>query len=164
MAAPHGVTIRRAGPHDRGQILSFHHALYIDHIGVVMAPDLAPFYAYRDLDAALSEDVDSLLHDEDSVVLVAEQERAMVGYITGHVEEDSRRVLPRKGVVQDWYVSAKARGRGVGRDLMSVLAAVFAESGCQVIESTTFPFNSEARKCHEHLGFHEVQIRYRKKL
>jgi len=146
-------------------VLGFHRALYVDHAGSIVDPELAPFYAYKDLDAALRDDVDSLLEGgEETAVLIAEMDGEAVGYITGHIETDARRVLPRKGVVQDWYVSEKARGLGTGRLLLELLEEAFAAAGCGVIESTTFPFNRGARQAHEKLGFREVQIRYRKRI
>ena len=145
-------------------MLGFHRALYVDHTGTVMDPELAPFYAYKDLDEALSDDVDALLSNPRAAVLIAEVDGKPAGYVTGHFEEDERRVLPRKGVVQDWYVEESARGLGVGKMLMDLLEESFVEAGCGVIESTTFPFNTGARKAHEKLGFREVQIRYRKRI
>ena len=66
--------------------------------------------------------------------------------------------------MQDWYVREEARGLGVGKMLLELLEESFAEAGCAVIESTTFPFNTGARQAHERLGFREVQIRYRKRI
>jgi ribosomal protein S18 acetylase RimI-like enzyme len=149
---------------DRAVVLAFHRALYVEHAATVMDPELAPFYAYKDLEAAMREDVEALLGSPQAAVLIAELDGEAVGYVTGHFEEDERRVLPRKGVVQDWYVKEEARGLGVGKMLLELLEESFAEAGCGVIESTTFPFNAGARKAHERLGFREVQIRYRKRI
>ena len=145
-------------------MLAFHRALYVDHAGSIVDPELAPFYAYRDLDAALREDVEVILASEEAAALIAELDGSPVGYITGHVEEDPRRVLPRKGVVQDWFVEERARGLGVGKVLLATLEESFVEAGCAVIESATFPFNREARQAHERAGFREVQIKYRKRI
>lgn len=145
-------------------MLGFHRALYVDHATAIVDPELAPFYAYADLDGALREDVEAILAGPNTAALIAEMDGTPVGYITGHVDEDERRVLPRKGVVQDWYVEERARGMGVGKMLLEVLEESFAEAGCSVIESTTFPFNREARAAHERAGFREVQIKYRKRI
>lgn len=158
------LTVRAATRKDREVVLRFHRALYVDHAGSIVDPELAPFYAYRDLDAALREDVEVILSGADAAALIAELDGEPVGYITGHVEEDARRVLPRKGVVQDWFVEERARGLGAGKLLLETLEESFAESGCVVIESTTFPFNRQAREAHERAGFREVQIKYRKRI
>jgi len=158
------VVIREATRADRDRLVAFHHGLYVDHRNAIMEPSLAPFYAYRDLARALRDDIDAILRNPSAFALVAEIDGRAVGYVTGHVERDDRRVLPRKGVVEDWYVEAEHRGAGIGRMLLEALAAAFVEEGCQVLESATWPFNRGARDAHEALGFYAVEIRYRKRL
>ncbi len=159
------VLIRRAHRTDRALVLHFHRALYVAHRDSILPQALAPFYAYRDLESALQDDVDALLRSPRAVVLIAERAGEPVGYATGHTEEDDdRRVLQRKGVVEDWYVDEGARSDGIGAKLLEALAAVFRDEGCQVLESTTWPFNAGARQAHEALGFHEVEVKYRKRL
>ena len=158
------LQFRRALPHDHDVVLALHRALYVTHRDAVMDPARADFYAYTDLDSALSEDVTSLLTSDEAVVLLAERGGRVVGYISGRVVEDARRVLPRRGIVEDWLVLDGERGRGVGRALMDMVTRVFREAGCSAIESATWPFNDGARRAHEGLGFTEYEIRYRKKL
>jgi GNAT superfamily N-acetyltransferase len=159
------VVIRRAHRSDRALVLLFHRALYVKHREAILPSDVAEFYAYRDLEGALRDDVDALLHSPRAFVMIAERNGEPVGYATGHIEEDDeRRLLRRKGVVEDWYVDEAARGAGVGALLVEALAAAFRDASCQVIESTTWPFNDGARRAHEALGFHEVEVKYRKRL
>jgi GNAT superfamily N-acetyltransferase len=159
------VLIRRAQRSDRALVLMFHRALYVTHREAILPAKLAPFYAYRDLEAALRDDVDALLRSPRSVVMIAERDGEPVGYATGHTEEDDeRRVLRRKGIVEDWYVDHSARGHGIGARLLEALGTVFRHEGCEVIESTTWPFNDGARRAHEALGFDEVEVKYRKRL
>lgn len=145
-------------------MLALHRALYVTHRDEVMDPARAEFYAYKDLDAALAEDVTSLLGSDDAAVLLAERDGVVVGYVSGRVVEDTRRVLPRRGIVEDWLVVPEARGQGVGKALLDTLARVFREAGCSAIESATWPFNEGARRAHESLGFVEYEVRYRKRL
>lgn len=146
-------------------MLVFHRALYVDHRNTLLDGNLQELYAYKDIASALEEDVDSILANPSSCVLFAEDEGGEVlGYITGHIERDTRRVLEKRGVVEDWYVEPDARGEGVGRALLDALLAVFRESGCVVAESSTFPLNAGARRQHEKAGFHEIEIRYRMKI
>jgi phosphinothricin acetyltransferase len=158
------AVIREASLTDRDRLVSFHHALYVDHRNAIMNPALAQFYGYRDLPRALREDVSAILRNPDAHAFVAEVAEVPVGYITGHVEEDGRRMLPKKGVVEDWYVEQEHRGAGIGRQLLETLTSAFRAEGCQVLESATWPFNRGARAAHDALGFHEVEIRYRKRL
>ncbi len=158
------LVVRRATRADREAVQRFHRALYIDHRDAIGDPDVLPFYAYHDFERVLREDVDVLLSDDTNAVLLAERDGRPIGYATGHVEQEPRRVLPRKGVVEDWYVVPEERGHGAGRLLLEMLIAIFREAGCQVVESATWPFNTGARAAHEHLDFREVEVKYRKRI
>jgi GNAT superfamily N-acetyltransferase len=158
------LVIRQAGRADRATLRRFHEALYVTHRDRVMPRALADFFAYRDLVGVLHDDVDSILARHECVALLAERDAVPVGYITGHVEADERRLLPRRGVVEDWYVEPSARGRGVGAALLEAIAAHFRALGCEVLESATWTFNAGARRAHERLGFAEYEVRYRKRL
>jgi GNAT superfamily N-acetyltransferase len=158
------ATIRPANPDDRQVVLRFHHELYINHRDEIAAPDTIPLFAYRDLDAALRDDVDALLHGRSTVVLLAERDGQPVGYVSGHVETDERRVLARKGVVEDWFVKKSERGHGTGKRLLDTLLKIFREDGCVVAESQTWAFNDHARAAHKLAGFTEIEVRMRRRL
>jgi GNAT superfamily N-acetyltransferase len=162
--APVSLTIRPGTKADRDLMVVFHHALYVDHREEILSPEIAPLYAYENLGRALREDVDALLSSPRSLIFIAETTDRPVGYITGHVEEDARRVLARKGVVEDWYVEPDARGTGIGRTLFDALVASFRDRGCVVLESTTWAGNDSARKAHRALGFHDIEIKMRREL
>ncbi len=127
-------------------------------------------YAYREFESVLADDVDAMLRNPATAILVAEEvvdagESAdLLGYVTGYVENDARRVLSRKGIVGDWYVQEELRGTGVGRRLLDALMAVFREAGCNVAEIATWPFNAGTRRVIEELGFDEIQVVYRREL
>ncbi len=156
--------IRRATTKDRSIVLAFHRALYLEHRAALLTPDVEPLYAYRDLPGALRDDVDAMLSSSATVVLLAERDGDPIGYVTGHVETDTRRLLSRRGIVEDWFVEEPERGSGVGRSLIETLTEIFREAGCEVIESTTWASNQSARSLHHALGFHDVEIKMRKKL
>lgn len=158
------LTIRRATLADRSVVLHFHRALYVDHRREIVPTELDGFYAYRDMESAMRDDVEALLRTPRATVLLAEHDGVPIGYVTGHVEDDPRRVLSRRGVVEDWYVEPEARGTGTGRALVDALLAVFRDAGCQVVESMTWATNTGAREAHRALGFHEVQVKMRKRL
>jgi GNAT superfamily N-acetyltransferase len=158
------VVIRRATVRDRDQVLRFHRELYIQYRDEITSPELLPLLAYKDIERTLRDDVDGLLHSRDTLVLVAERHGAAVGYVTGHIETDARRVLPKRGVVEDWFVLAEERGRGTGRRLLEELTQRFREAGCQVVESGTWAFNEGARRAHAKAGFTEIEVKFRKRL
>lgn len=159
-----GVTIRIATRSDQALVLRFHRELYIRHRSDLARPDIVPLLAYRDTEGTLRDDVDGLLAGRGARVLIAEREAKPVGYITGHVESDPRRVLSRRGVVEDWFVMKSERGQGTGRLLMESLVESFRMEGCDVVESGTWAFNEHARRAHAKAGFIEVEVKFRMRL
>jgi GNAT superfamily N-acetyltransferase len=158
------VTIRPARRADHDVVLRFHRELYIRHRDELARPDLVPLLAYRDLDGTLRDDVEGLLTGRDSRVLLAERDGHAVGYVTGHIEVDPRRVLTRKGVVEDWFVARSERGLGTGKLLLDTLIEGFRRDGCQLVESGTWAFNEGARRAHAKAGFLEIEVKFRKRL
>jgi len=156
--------VRDADDSDRHALMSFHHSLYQGHRDEVVTEEDRPLIEYRDYDRILSDDLEALLKDPSSHVLVAESQGVAVGYITGRVTVEPRRVLPRRGVVEDWYVAPNSRGAGVGASLLRELEARFAAAGCEVIESATWSANEAARRAHDALGFREIRVMYRKRI
>lgn len=158
------VTIRAARRADYDAVLRFHRELYIRHRDELARPDVIPLLAYRDLQGTLRDDVEGLLSGRDTRVLLAERAGHAVGYVTGHVEVDPRRVLTRKGVVEDWFVARDERGKGTGKLLLDTLVENFRRDGCQLVESGTWAFNENARQAHLKAGFLEIEIKFRKPL
>ncbi len=158
------VRVRRADLADRPVVEAFHRALYLEHRAAVMPEGMERLFAYRSFEAVLAEDVGAMLRDPSVVVLLALGDGEAIGYISGTIENDDRRVIRRKGVVGDWYVDEAARGTGIGRRLFETLESIFGEAGCGIVEVATWPFNEGTRKALGKLGYAEIQITYRKEL
>ena len=158
------IEVREADDSDRDVLMGFHQSLYQDHRDEVVAKNDLPLIEYRDYERILRDDLDALLRGRSSHVLVAESQGVAVGYITGRVTMEPRRVLPRRGVVEDWYVMPASRASGVGAVLLRELEERFAAAGCELIESATWSGNEGARRAHDALGFREIRVMYRKRL
>jgi len=156
--------VREADDSDRQVLMGFHQSLYQTHRDAVVAEQDRPLIEYRDYERILRDDLQALLDDPTSHVLVAESRGVAVGYITGRVTMEPRRVLPRRGVVEDWYVVPASRDTGAGASLLRELEGRFAAAGCEVIESATWSANEGARRAHDALGFSEIRIIYRKRI
>src|SRR5262249_10830141 len=64
-----------------------------------------------------------------------------------------------RGVAEDSvYVSERARGRGVGRALLSELVAQAESRGIWTIEAGVFPENAASLALHEACGFRRVGV------
>ncbi len=161
---PPAIHVRDARDEDRDTLFRFHRNLYEAHRDRVVPQEDLPLVAYRDYERILADDLRALMSDRNAYVLIAEADRDALGYITGRVSTESRRVLPQRGVVEDWYVEESARGSGVGKQLLTELERRFADAGCQVIESATWSGNDAARRAHDAMGFREIRVIYRKRV
>ncbi len=159
---PPAIHVRDARDDDRDTLFHFHKGLYETHRDQVVAQEDLPLIAYRDYERILADDLGALMRDRNAHVLLAESGGRPIGYITGRITTEPRRVLPRRGVVEDWYVEEGSRGSGVGRQLLTELERRFVEAGCQVIESATWSNNEGARRVHHEMGFREIRVIYRK--
>jgi len=158
------IEVRDADESDHDVLMGFHQSLYQDHRDKVVAKEDLPLIEYRDYDRILRDDLQALLRGQMSHVLVAESQGVAVGYMTGRVTVEARRVLPRRGVVEDWYVVPGSRGSGVGELLLREMEKRFTAAGCDVIESATWAGNERGRRAHDALGFREIRVIYRKRL
>jgi len=156
--------VREADDSDRQVLMSFHRSLYQAHRDEVVAEPDRPLIEYRDYERIVRDDLQALLRDRAGHVLVAESQDGAVGYITGRITVEPRRVLPRRGVVEDWYVVPASRGSGAGASLLRELERRFAAAGCEVMESATWSANEGARRAHDALGFREIRVMYRKRI
>ena len=158
------IEVREAEESDREVLMDFHRRLYQGERDEVVAKEDLPLIEYRDYERVLHDDLESLLKGRDSHVLVAESQGVTVGYITGRVSVEPRRVLPRRGIVEDWYVVPESRNVGIGALLLRALEERFTEAKCEIIESATWSGNEGARRAHDALGFREIRVMYRKPL
>ena len=88
---------------------------------------------------------------EEELVFLAEEEGESVGYVRAEVEIESTAF----GWVQEIYVVPEARGRGVGRRLLTEAAAALRERGVRDVGLEVLETNREARRLYERLGFVE---------
>jgi ribosomal protein S18 acetylase RimI-like enzyme len=98
----------------------------------------------------------------DGRILVADDAGELLGFVAIHV-------LPRFehddtiGRVLALVVDAGARGRGVGRDLMTAADAIAREAGAAFIEVTAAHHRPEARHLYESLGYDATVTAYLRK-
>lgn len=157
------IRIRLAGQSDRSAVIAMHLSLYVDYRSKMMPPGHEAFFAFHNFEQVLRDDVDAMLRNPSTLILLAWEGRDVIGYATGYLQEEPRRELPKKGTLADWFVVPERRGKGVGKALAETLFDRFRQRGCDVLETRTWPFNTGTRKTMESMGFEEVEIVYRKR-
>lgn len=117
------------------------------------------FAAGPDTPAGYAAFLGRQLSASDAVVLVAEVEGLVVGYVYGGVEgHDYMSLRGPAGVVHDLFVDARHRSRGIARQLLEhVLAELHARGVPRVVLSTA-DRNVEAQRLFARLGFRRTMI------
>jgi phosphinothricin acetyltransferase len=91
--------------------------------------------------------------------LVAERDGAVVGW-SALSPASARRCYRGVGDVST-YVAGKARGAGLGRELLAELVAQSEQAGYWTLTAGVFPENEASLRLHKACGFREVGIRVR---
>lgn len=99
------------------------------------------------------------LKGKGAVVLVAELDGETVGYAYGRLEErDWNALLDRCGVLHDLWVDEKARGTGLGAQLIEAAAQRLVELGAPRVVLSTAAKNESAQRLFAKLGWRPTMI------
>ena len=95
------------------------------------------------------------------LILVAEIDRKVIGYIWGYIEE----VIKYKiGKIQELIVTFKERGKGIGTRLITEMLNFFKKNKCIISEIEVFVDNLPALKTYEKIGFRKREYKMQLKL
>jgi ribosomal protein S18 acetylase RimI-like enzyme len=101
------------------------------------------------------------MNDPGTVIMVAEQDDAVVGYTYGSLQErDWNALLDACGAIHDVYIDARARRGGVATKLVQATLARFTELGVPRVVLSTAAQNEPAQRFFERLGFRRTMIEY----
>jgi GNAT superfamily N-acetyltransferase len=88
------------------------------------------------------------IEDDDSILLVAEEEDELVGLCSGYLDLHSVRFGPRCWV-EDLAVHPERRSQGIGKALLDAAKAWAAERGSTHLELDTAETRTDARRFYE---------------
>jgi ribosomal protein S18 acetylase RimI-like enzyme len=101
----------------------------------------------------------SQLKDKKTVLLVAEDEDAIVGYSYGRFEpRDWNMLLDEHGAIHDILVDARARRHGTGRALILEMIAQLTARGAKRFVLSTMVGNRAAQALFESVGFRPTML------
>jgi L-amino acid N-acyltransferase YncA len=86
----------------------------------------------------------------ENIILVAEDRGVIVGLCWCTIAD---RGIDRQGEVAEFYVEKEFRGKGVGRELLSVAKELFLSQNVEVAFAWTHHGNKAATKLYEEAGF-----------
>jgi GNAT superfamily N-acetyltransferase len=101
----------------------------------------------------------SHLADDDTLVLVAEMENDVVGYVFADIEGTSWRDLRGPcGFIHDVFVRQTVRRQGVGRALLEAALAWIAKKGRSQVVLWSKTNNRSAQRLFAKLGFRDTMV------
>ncbi len=150
------VTIRPASPRDAdqlgrlgGELVRLHHAF-----------DERRFIAPRPgVEAGYGRFLVSMIDAEDQVILVAESDGGVIGYVYAAIEPHSWKDLRDEvGWIHDVVVGERGRRRGVGRLLVDAATAWLRERGMPRVMLSTAARNEAGQAAFAAMGFRPTMI------
>jgi ribosomal protein S18 acetylase RimI-like enzyme len=118
--------------------------------------------------ALLAEPVfERFLSDERQLLLVAEQNGAVAGFVRAELQEPAEgraHRRPRLVMIHELVVDPAARRRGLARKLVEEIEAWAIERGAPVVELGVYAFNAGALDFYRSMGFGDLIIRLARKL
>lgn len=149
------ITVRPAKPADAEALGRMGGALVRQH----HAFDPARFMLPDDVESGYRWWLGKELKAKEAVVLVAEKDGELIGYVYGRVEErDWAALRDRCGGFHDIWVEEPARGLGAGRLLAEALVRRFVELGLPQVVLMSATKNQGAHKFFEKLGWRFTMV------
>ncbi len=103
--------------------------------------------------------------NDKAIVLVAEHEGKVVGYVYGTLDDrDWMALRDGCGVLQDIFVDEPVRRSGVAKQLLEALAAKLKERGAPRVVLSTAARNEGAQRFFESMGFRRTMIEMTREL
>jgi GNAT superfamily N-acetyltransferase len=153
---PSNVVIRRAEARDLPAVGELGAALMRTHYAFDPLRFLEPGAGDN---AGYSRFLGSQLDEEDAVVLVAERQQTIVGYVYAAIEPLSWKDLRDEcGFIHDLLVGDAARGGGIGEALLDAAIEWLREQGMPRVALGTAAQNERARRLFERRGFRPTMI------
>jgi len=106
--------------------------------------------------------IKKMLRQGKSILLVAEDNEKIVGYIFGYIK-DGPPIFREKcaGYISDMYVLPTLRKRGVGQQLLHQALDFFRAAGLEACELHASVWNAGALEFYRRLGFKDVMVKLR---
>ena len=147
------MNIRPLQKSDKEQMLKLMKEFWIDNNrGRVITDGLTKFEEHKNpLDTMNSEFEEYLSW----IGFVAEENDEIIGFIFGKIKEKAHKVIDKEGYVEEFFVTERMRGNGIGTKLFDRITEEFKIKGCKSLGTDAYVTNTKALVYYKKLGFHE---------
>ncbi len=154
------MLIRRAKASDLNQMELLWRELADWHAG--LAPEFA---LVSNAEHLWRENLAPQLDNENICILVAEQDGVLIGFLHGSIRENAPIFVERLvGHISDAIVTAAARHRGVGEQLVDAILEWFRARGIRVVTLGAATQNPVAQSFWHKMGFSDYMSRMRREI
>jgi len=155
------ITVRPARPEDTPALGRMGGALVRQHHGF----DAQRFFLPEDVEAGYRWWLGKELKAKEAVVLVAERDGEVLGYVYGRVEaRDWATLRDSHGGLHDIWVEESARGSGAGTQLAEALLRRFSELGVPRVILMSAAKNEAAHRFFARLGWRTTMVEMTREL
>jgi ribosomal protein S18 acetylase RimI-like enzyme len=150
------MNIRPLQKSDKEQMLKLMKEFWIkNNRGRVITDGLTKFEKHKNpLDTMNSEFEEYLSW----IGFVAEENDEIIGFIFGRIKEKAHKVVDKEGYVEEFFVTERMRGNGIGRKLFDKIIEEFKSKGCKSLGTDAYASNTKALDFYRKMGFNERSI------
>lgn len=153
------VLVRKATEQDVKDIVDFFSRMY--RLNSEFDPLLA---TPADLEERVSKTVEKSLQSPDQIIIVAEENKRVVGVARVIIYDRMFYVPEKEAVIEEFYVYPSYRRQGVGKEIVDFIEKELKERGIELL-SANFPSrNLIAVSFYKKMGFREIYSKYTKKV
>jgi ribosomal protein S18 acetylase RimI-like enzyme len=116
--------------------------------------------AYRDENKMIDKITDDFTNGK-YTVYVAENDGKLIGFIGGSIKENADKTYSKMGYIEDWFVTEKWRGQGIGQSLYDKLAEDFKD--CDYLSLYAY-LSNPAIEMYKKMGFAPCSLMMVKKI
>ncbi len=142
------IVVRKAGPDDVEDLLVMIEKFYRFN------EEFDPAWSVKEETRDVAKEMASkYIEDPRSVVLVAQVDGKIIGFVRAEIRENPILENGRLGIIVELYVHPQYRRRGVAKRLVEEASKELALRGVSVVGAEFPAANSVARAFYENLGF-----------
>ncbi len=112
----------------------------------------------KNKEGLLDEEIEKYVQDKEMIILLAESDGKILGFIGGKIKNYEHKVFDREGYIEDLFVREGNRGQNIARKLFDGLVEEFKKQGCNRLGIDAFVANEKALSIYRHWGFIDKTI------